>query len=272
MANQRRSNGNRSSARRNRPVAATRSTGLLSWLKRVRQALSLANAIAFAAVVVALPAGLLAWHQLSDEKPVAAAQVQGADAIKLPNAALPKADTGASGSPSSSTAPTASVIARTAENASAPRTAGVSPSTFDEREAELSRPNLILESASVQDIGLDQVTKWSITIANEGRPANVSVMNTQELSNLEAPKKTLSCSEVEKTGTTVRFGKRTSATLFGGPPLSQSDWDAYIKGIPLMLAATYCFTDDVTHRDYVKHICLKRYLNGQTEGCRKNND
>ena len=148
----------------------------------------------------------------------------------------------------------------------------VSPSTFDEREAELSRPNLILDGASVQDIGLDQVTKWSITMANEGRPANVSVMNTQELSNLEAPKKTLSCSEVEETGTTVRFGKRTSATLFGGPPLSQSNWDDYNKGIPLMLAATYCFTDEITHRVYVKHICLKRYANGQTEGCRKNND
>ncbi len=39
-----------------------------------------------------------------------------------------------------------------------------------------------------------------------------------------------------------------------------------------MLAATYCFTDEVTRKAYVKHICLKRYVNGQIEGCRKNND
>lgn len=272
MANQRRSTRGSASASSARPASAIGSVGQLSWLKRIQQALSLANVIALATVIVALPAGFLAWRQLSDEEPIRSTPDQRAGAKSLADAALYKPQVRPSASSSGPTGATAPALTSGIVRTHVAHTVVVSPSTFDAREAELSRPNLILDSASVQDIGLGQLTKWSITMANEGRPTNVSVMNTQELSNLEAPTMTLLCPEVEKTGTTVRFGKKTGATLYGGAPLSQSDWNAYTNGTPLMLAATYCFMDEVTHKPYVKHICLKHYANGQTAGCRTNND
>jgi hypothetical protein len=96
-------------------------------------------------------------------------------------------------------------------------------------------------------------------------------MNTQELSDLDGPTVTLTCNQVKKTGTTVQFAKQTGATLFGGV-LNQTEWDAYNKGTPVMLAVTYCFQDEITRKSYVKHICLKQYANGTLVGCRKNND
>ncbi len=212
--NQSKSYNSKSTASSRRPAVAAGVAGQSSWLKRIQQALSLANVIAIAAVVVALPACLLAWHQLVHERSVSITHARKVDAKKRVHNAPAKSDVRASSSVSGTTI--APVVARVEGNDPKGRTVIVHQSSFDEREAELSRPNLILDGASVQDIGLNQTTKWLITMTNEGRPANVSVMNTQELSSLDGPRNTLSCAETEKSGTTVKFGKKPALFCMAG--------------------------------------------------------
>lgn len=269
MTNRRDPARSRTPTNATRPNIASGSSGQLSWLKRIQQALSVANVIALAAVVVALPAGLLAWHQLGNDGASNVADGNGTTLAIVPSNPTPPGN--AAASPSAPTAPPLATVK--AQTPTMPQTVIVTPPKSDDRTAELDRPSLGRAGATVSDIGLNKRPVWLVTIENEGRSALGKVNNTLELSDRDGPAATLSCAQVAAAiDAPVLFAHGTNTGLMSGAPLSQKDWDDYNKGVPIMLAATYCIKDDLTGRSYVRHICLKRYVGGSVLGCRKNND
>lgn len=267
MSNRRNPKRARAQTNATRPNTTNGAPGQLSWLKRIQQAPSVANLIALAALVVALPAGLLAWHQLDKEGTSLVANDNKAVRATVPDSPVPPGNSAANAAPTAlPLAPAKSTVP------AASRTVTLTSPDRVDRTAEADRPALNRASATVTNVALDKQPIWLVTIENDGRPANFLVNNTVELSDLDGPAITLSCAQVAQKVAPVQFARGANTAQMSGASLNEKDWEAYNRGVPLMLAATYCSMDDVTGKKYVKHICLKHYVNGSMLGCRRNND
>lgn len=229
------------------------------------RSLSLANLLAIGVFFAALPASCVAldqWRSLrkkeqADVEALTAAKTQAAAtvAIAVKDPASPKIDV--------KVVPTSiPVVARTIV---------VQPKT-DARMIEAGRPHITLSVWSVRKAALGQRTEWLITMKNSGRPTDVSVTDFQEVSNRDSPAVTPSCEDTRNYGGSAPIAETMSAIYTAATPLDQASWDAYNRGVPLMLSATFCYADELTKKAYTAHICVRGYVDGSVTACPKGND
>ncbi|PXA98372.1 hypothetical protein DMC47_08960 [Nostoc sp. 3335mG] len=139
-------------------------------------------------------------------------------------------------------------------------------------DAALSRPYISLKDWSLQKVALGEKPEWSVTMENSGRPTMVSATQFQAFVESDSPPVVPSCSDTLEYGSSSPIKGSQRSTLRASVPVDQAGWDAYQRGTPLMVSATYCYKDDLTNRIHVTHICLKGYASGAVHQCRRGND
>lgn len=100
----------------------------------------------------------------------------------------------------------------------------------------------------------------------------VSMTDYQVFYEADEPTGFPTCADTITYGGTHPMKGPQRALLRASKPVDQAGWDAYQKGVPLMLVATYCYKDDVTKRQHITHVCLKGYASGVVQQCRRGNE
>jgi len=253
------------------------------WLKRIAKALSFSNVMLIVAAIIAVPGGILAWSQwvegpkkdrLDREAAARAERVAVAEEAQANAIANLKDGTGAGPGPASNAvdaveAPSAAAPSPPAIHVE-PRVIVQPPSVSP--DAELSRPYVSLTNWSLQKVAVGEGAEWLITMENSGRPAMVSMTDYQVVYEGDGPSAFPTCADTIKFGGTHPMKGPQKSLLKAGRPMDQAAWEAYQKGTPIMLVATYCYRDEVTKRQHVTHVCLKGYANGTVMQCRRGNE